>query len=302
MEAAGEIREDLYSQDSPAGFGETGIGYWQNGIQTLRAEGENRPSRPSNLVVWPEITGSLVARADGSPCVDRGQPFVAGFIGKASPSAGSIGYHENLAPTLKAEQQMHVVYACRTDQTGANGLGINIDVAQTIDGANGQAVVYDARGNGDGRLCPTITGDHQNRVTDYTALAIDCRNGTLNEELSATLQAHPGGGYSLNCQNPVITFGFQSFGHYTETDKSKSLMACDDITTGDLICSGYTVRRLTPMECERLMGYPDGWTEYSVDGKETSDTQRYKACGNSVAIPCVEYIMRGIAETERGRT
>jgi len=51
------------------------------------------------------------------------------------------------------------------------------------------------------------------------------------------------------------------------------------------------VRRLTPLECERLMGLPDGWT----DLPGASDSARYKALGNSVAIPCVEHVLRGIA-------
>jgi DNA (cytosine-5)-methyltransferase 1 len=50
------------------------------------------------------------------------------------------------------------------------------------------------------------------------------------------------------------------------------------------------IRRLTPLECERLQGFPDGWTD--IPG--ASDSARYKALGNSVAIPCVEYVMRGI--------
>jgi len=60
------------------------------------------------------------------------------------------------------------------------------------------------------------------------------------------------------------------------------------------ICtSEYDVRRLTPLECERLQGFPDGWTEYGHDGKLISDCQRYKALGNSVAIPCVEFVFSG---------
>jgi DNA (cytosine-5)-methyltransferase 1 len=57
----------------------------------------------------------------------------------------------------------------------------------------------------------------------------------------------------------------------------------------------YAVRRLTPLECERLQGYPDGWT----DIPSASDTARYKALGNSVAIPCVQFIMDGIAKQLR---
>lgn len=51
------------------------------------------------------------------------------------------------------------------------------------------------------------------------------------------------------------------------------------------------IRRLTPLECERLQGFPDGWTNIP----SASDSARYKALGNSVAIPCVEFVMRGIA-------
>ena len=62
-----------------------------------------------------------------------------------------------------------------------------------------------------------------------------------------------------------------------------------------LISNQYAVRRLTPLECDRLMGYPDNWT--LIPG--ASDTARYKADGNSVAIPCVEYVLEGIAEILR---
>lgn len=51
------------------------------------------------------------------------------------------------------------------------------------------------------------------------------------------------------------------------------------------------IRRLTPLECERLQGFPDGWTD--IPG--ASDSARYKALGNSVAIPCVDFVLRGIA-------
>lgn len=64
----------------------------------------------------------------------------------------------------------------------------------------------------------------------------------------------------------------------------------------DLICQqaeacAHLIRRLTPLECERLQGFPDGWT----DLPGASDSARYKALGNSVAIPCVEFIMSRIA-------
>lgn len=57
----------------------------------------------------------------------------------------------------------------------------------------------------------------------------------------------------------------------------------------------HLIRRLTPLECERLQGFPDGWT--GIPG--ASDSARYKALGNSVAIPCVEFIMSRIAAAMR---
>ena len=61
------------------------------------------------------------------------------------------------------------------------------------------------------------------------------------------------------------------------------------------VCSafryGQLIRRLTPLECERLQGFPDGWTDIPC----ASDSARYKALGNSVAIPCVDYVLHGIA-------
>ena len=51
------------------------------------------------------------------------------------------------------------------------------------------------------------------------------------------------------------------------------------------------IRRLTPLECERLQGFPDGWTAIP----NASDSARYKALGNSVAIPCVDYVLHGIS-------
>jgi DNA (cytosine-5)-methyltransferase 1 len=57
-----------------------------------------------------------------------------------------------------------------------------------------------------------------------------------------------------------------------------------------------TVRRLTPIECERLMGWPDDHTLYRADGKTNADSTRYKMCGNGVASPVAEWIGRNLLE------
>mgnify|MGYP000765845380 CR=1 FL=1 len=58
--------------------------------------------------------------------------------------------------------------------------------------------------------------------------------------------------------------------------------------------AGGCVRFPTERECERLMGLPEGWTKYGADGEEILSAHRYRALGNAIALPCAEYIMRGI--------
>ncbi len=85
-----------------------------------------------------------------------------------------------------------------------------------------------------------------------------------------------------------------------EVLSTQSARQCKDAV--DLVCQPaydaerepLLIRRLTPLECERLQGFPSGWT--ALPG--ASDSARYRALGNSVAIPCVEYIMRGIAAAD----
>lgn len=131
-----------------------------------------------------------------------------------------------------------------------------------------QPVVYDARGNGDGKIVPTITGDHENRITDYTAIAIERK-----------------------------TFNEQSFSCYKESDKCSTLKAkAGNIGNGSecLVAEKairWIVRRLTPVECERLQGYPDDytnigdWTDSKGKKHKYADSPRYKALGNSIALP-----------------
>lgn len=131
-----------------------------------------------------------------------------------------------------------------------------------------QPIVFDARGNGNGKIVPTITGDHENRIIDYTAIEIECH-----------------------------TFNEQSFSHYKESEKCSTLKAkAGNIGNGSecLVAEKiirWIVRRLTPVECERLQGYPDGWTDIGewVDSKgkkhKYADSPRYKALGNSIALP-----------------
>ena len=138
-------------------------------------------------------------------------------------------------------------------------------------------VVYDARGNGDGKISPTITGDHNHRISDYTAvvcetLGFNHLNGSKAASNAETLNGSP----TLRNNSPtsaVIAYCYSqdAYDKYTE---SKPI---------------YVVRRLTPLECCRLQGMPDFWT----DGVEGSDAARYKLWGNGMALPNALYIMEG---------
>jgi DNA (cytosine-5)-methyltransferase 1 len=122
----------------------------------------------------------------------------------------------------------------------------------------------------------------------------------MNPEVAVTLQAGGGGGKTgLYCL-PYKSFSFQRIGEYKESDISKTLASRDYKSPTDLIVEPtFKIRRLTPKESERLQGFPDGWTEYGYDKKLFSDNQRYKILGNSLAIPCVEFILSGIIDFEK---
>jgi len=59
---------------------------------------------------------------------------------------------------------------------------------------------------------------------------------------------------------------------------------------GHQVVQTEAVRRLTPIECERLMGWPDNWTATTADGKQQADSHRYRQCGNGVATPVTQWI------------
>ena len=122
----------------------------------------------------------------------------------------------------------------------------------------------------------------------------DCRNHVINNNISGTIQSKENGGYSLNFINPIVTFSFQRTDEYKESNVGKTLAERDYKSPTDLIIQDYIIRRLTPLECERLQGFPDNWTACGHTGKSISDSRRYKALGNSVAIPCVERVLGGI--------
>jgi DNA (cytosine-5)-methyltransferase 1 len=58
------------------------------------------------------------------------------------------------------------------------------------------------------------------------------------------------------------------------------------------------IRKLTPLECERLQAFPDDWTKYDVMGNRVSDSQRYKMCGNAITTNVVQAVFERLLENE----
>ena len=222
------------------------------------------------LLIHPQLAGTLCASGAGlSRPAGMGSELdfcivSAGFKHKASAAAGSIGYQEETAPTLVAGQVSSVIKAYVIGAYYSGGMlsdnphsGIyEAETSRTLDLNGGNPCCQQG-----GTVIVEVPGS--GALTN--AASVDCRNYRENSEISGTLQAKSkSGGYSLNYQNPVRI--------------------------------GCIVRRLTPTEAERLMGFPDFWTAYGCDGKEISDSKRYSMLGNSIAVPCVAYIMQGITD------
>ena len=135
------------------------------------------------------------------------------------------------------------------------------------------AVLYDMQKKGvyaENGVASSILAHEAKEGNDLVCAAVDCRNATENTDINGTLQSKPGGGTSYNLQNVVR--------------------------------ERYIVRRLTPTECERLQGYPDSWTDIGewtdTKGKKhkPADSPRYKALGNSIAIPPWLFVLSRLNE------
>lgn len=215
-----------------------------------------------------------------------------------------IGKEGDPSPTLTAGDRHGVM--CLNDQ-GGNVMGVSHDVSGTLraqehghqpsildmshacdvirdcgevapslqarmgTGGNQIPLTYQMQGFGDYREGEVASSCKQRDFKDSTDLvcAIDCRNFREGGETNGALQAKSNGGTSYNLQNTVRT--------------------------------GMIVRRLTPMECERLQGYPDGWTDIGewMDSKgkrhKDADSPRYKALGNSIALPFWDFLAKRIS-------
>ena len=209
----------------------------------------------------------------------------AAFCGGSGAGARGIGYQEECSPTLKAGGAPSIL--CLNDQGGSR-LHMTGNRAGTLRAQEHghQTLILD-----DHVQDPRLTGQVpvQNILTDTNQSGVvtqPCSAASNGDKALAGQGTCKGEGHGESiCQPYQETIGTISYSdHKGVNNQYVNQDKC-------IVGKRNLIRRLTPLECERLQGSPDGWTD--IPG--ASDSARYKALGNSVAIPCVDFVMRGIA-------
>ena len=285
---------DNHGQDArfvgPVGASQTvSAGFGMGGNNQPLVMASQQGGAPIGIGVCPTITASAGMSGNNQPVLFEKQPIAFSLDSKESNSMKSANPHSgcreiDLARTIDTTNpdpsknqggiailQEAICIAGNTidrqPENGGNGLGCQPDVAYTLTATDHHAVFS------------------RQRSDEFS----------VNEVVATQSARQHKDATDLVCQAEV--FGQSQFGNYAKGcttlraqggdngGGSENLVAAATSNTRNLI------RRLTPLECERLQGFPDGWTD--IPG--ASDSARYKALGNSVAIPCVTFIMRGIA-------
>lgn len=272
-------------------------------------------NRCDELVVEPTfcIQGNTIDRSDTAGANGKGviegksytlntvdRPAVAYAVGiqpNNSTSAGGLSDVEEKTPTLSCTKRTGAV-ACypintqivtRSNKLGEGtgmGIGEDGDPAYTLQEAHSHGVIY--------------------------AESVSFENSSFGgyKQGVGTLKAsggdYGGGSENLICQPCSYNSSGDDIAGTLDTSYYKGCRVRGGVerefvsTPIDVNNNFYVwiVRRLTPLECERLQGFPDNWTKYDTKGNEIKDTPRYKACGNSIAIPCAVRVFQGIVEAE----
>ncbi|HHZ7689188.1 TPA: phage N-6-adenine-methyltransferase [Morganella morganii] len=226
------------------------------------------------IIVWENVPGVLSSKDNAFGC------FLAGLAGES----------EELKPT--GEKWTNVGYVSGSKRT----IAWRILDAQYFGVAQRRRRVYvvaSARAD----ICPAEI------LFEYDSLRGDITpGGEAEKEITGTLTArtHGGGGLGTDfeCNGvlvPVNAYRMLAFGEYSDDGTASTVKARDYKDATDLAVTypHNTVRRLTPVECERLQGFPDFHTKISWRGKDAADCPdglRYRAIGNSMAVPVMRWI------------
>ena len=268
----------------------------------------------AGLIGLPEGREKTVPFDDSAVLAQPGmkqQTFAASFSAGASATAGTIGYAEEVAPTLKGSPSGNCMPSvmCLHEQGGQR-----MDVCENMTGTlrasekGHQPLVYenhgvDARIRESSEISPTVTarfgtgGGNTPLVQEPNE--VYCIVGNIIDR-----QPENGGngcGYQENLAYTITTcdrhavFARQRVDEFKEDDIASTQSARQAKDATDLVVEpdrqyAQLIRRLTPWECELLQGFPLGWT----DIPSASDSARYRALGNSVPVPCVEFIMKSL--------
>lgn len=255
---------------------------------------------PNCLTPWDSQSKRVYSEAGVMPTLPAGENsgqnqeavLCAGFKLGNSEQARSIGYAEEQAPTLNAECGGNKpAVMCLNDQ-GGNVMGVSHDVSGTLRAQEHghQPSILDMS-----HACDVI------RDCGEVAPSLQARMGTGGNQIPLTYQkttgtlspgAHAG---SYNGQDAYVP-------DIAHTLKAKA--NCDFREDSETYpVQNRVVRRLTPLECERLQGFPDGWTDIGdwvktdkrgrkIKVKGSADSPRYKALGNSIALPPWKWLLK----------
>lgn len=261
----------------------------------------------------PTLLQNMGSAGGQIPCVMHERRTVAGFTYNQGGEGKGLGFEEEKAPTIMTGGRGAVfmekksVIPLRDEVTrnkASNGLGVGEvgGPCPTLTTADVHSVFYEAyqhHGYRESNTSGTLTADQNSTIRGDTPLVVrtDKKTFELNQyggyretEVSGTLRA-AGGGDSGGGSETIITEN-----HRTKENTPSKPRSIKDILKKAVQRVIYVIRRLTPVECERLQGYPDNWTKYGADGTEIADTARYRAIGNSICVFCAERVYLGILD------
>lgn len=300
-ETAGESTDSLRAENSRAGVQVLGLDF-AHADSVVRAFEDKTPTLMQNM-------GSAGGQV---PYILKEQK-AAGFLYTQGAKAHGLGYENEKAPTLMTSGSGAVfiekknVIPLRDEVTrnkSSNGLGVGAvgGPAPTLTTADIHSVFYEAyqhHGYRESDTSGTLTTDQNSTIrgdtplvvrTDKKAFELNQHGGYRETEINGTLRA-AGGDYGGGSET-IITESHRT----KENTPSKPKRSIKDILKKAVQTITYIIRRLTPVECERLQGYPDNWTKWGADGNVIADTARYRAIGNSICVFCAERVYLGILD------